>query len=135
MADHEGETSGAQREKKRRLIAELAPSPHLTAADLDGDTIVTIKGDGREHVGVKQELRGVLYFEEFERGMVVNVTNRTLIKAATGCLYVDELIGKRITLYQSEATLEGKVVPCIRVRGTAPSEKALKLHEQERASA
>jgi len=122
-------------EKKRRLIAELAPSPHLTADDLEGDTIVTIKGDGQDHVGVKQELRGVLFFEEFERSLVVNVTNRTLIKAATGCTYIDELVGKRITLYRSETTMEGKVVPCIRVRGTAPSEQNVKLHAGQKVSA
>ena len=95
---------------------DLCPPPHLTAADLNGgDLTVTIKRVGFADVGEAKETKGVIYFEEFGRGMVVNATNRKRIEGWHG-LETDEWTGKKITLYPSETEYGGQTVECIRVR-------------------
>lgn len=95
---------------------DLCPPPHLTAADLnDSDVEVTIKSVGFAEVGEAKDTKGVVYFEEFTRGMVVNSTNRQRIEGWHG-LETDDWIGKKITLYPSETEFGGKTVECIRVR-------------------
>lgn len=105
-------------EKKRRM-SELAPAPHLEAADLEGDTVVTIRGFDWHPVGKERVIKGVLYFAEFERGMVINKTNRVILQHLFGNV-LDAIVGQRITLYVAETTFEGKLVPCLRIRGQRP---------------
>lgn len=99
---------------------KLCPSPHLEAADLNGsEKIVTIKSVGFSLVGQEKQNKGIVTFEEFDRGMVINRTN---LKRVIG-LYggdTDIWIGKQITLYPSETDFQGKTVPCLRVRDKAP---------------
>lgn len=96
---------------------DLCPPPHLTAGDLSGDTVVTIKSFDRKEVGEEKEERGVIYFEEFKRGMVVNRTNLKRIEDLLGKADdVTEWVGKKLTLYPTETAFKGKDVPCIRVR-------------------
>ena len=96
---------------------DLCPPPHLCAADLSGDTVVTIKGFDIKEVGADKEIKGVIYFEEFTRGLVVNKTNRERIEGLHGKVDdVTEWIGKKITLYASETEYGGQTVDCIRVR-------------------
>lgn len=95
--------------------SELCPSPHLSAADLSGDTVVTIKGVAFKEVGDKKEMKGVLFFEEATRGMVVNRTNLKRIISLHGS-ETDGWNGKKITLYPSETDFGGETVACIRVR-------------------
>lgn len=103
--------------ERKVLAGEIYRSPHLTAADLTGDTVVTIKSFelDKEVGGTKKELRGVIYFEEFSRGLVMNKTNTVRVRDLHGKV-VNDWVGKKITLYESEASFEGKTVPCIRVR-------------------
>lgn len=94
---------------------ELCPPPHLEAADLEGDTVVTIKAIDFALVGEEKQRKGVIFFEEFPRGMVVNRTNLGRIIGQHGN-ETDEWTGKKITLYPSETDFGGRTVPCIRVR-------------------
>lgn len=94
---------------------ELCPSPHLEAADLEGDTVVTIKSCTFHEVGKEKETKGVIFFDEFDRAMVVNKTNRVRIEGHHG-FDTDDWIGKTITLYASETDFGGQTVPCLRVR-------------------
>ena len=94
---------------------ELCPSPHIAADDLDGDTQVTIDRVDFHEVGDEREKKGVLYFREFVRAMVLNRTNLTRIIAQHGN-DTDTWTGKQITLYPSETDYGGKTVACIRVR-------------------
>lgn len=120
--------------EKRRLMTELAPSPHLEAADLEGDTVLTIKGWEKHPVGPEEQIKGVIYFEEVERGLVVNKTNRVILQHLFG-RYIDEIIGKQVTIYPTETQFQGKLVPCIRIKTTAPAPADVKLHEQKQKSA
>jgi hypothetical protein len=98
---------------------ELCPPPHLEAADLgeeNGDSLeLTISKVGFDEVGEEKVTKGVVYFEEFSRGLVLNRTNGKRIIAQLGN-ETDDWTGKRITLYRSETDFAGKTVPCIRVK-------------------
>ena len=64
---------------------ELCPPPHLEAADLDGKEItVTIDHVGFADVGQESVTKGVVYFTEFSRGLVLNRTNTKKIAALHG---------------------------------------------------
>jgi hypothetical protein len=93
----------------------LCPAPHIEAAELKGDTPVTIKGVKFAQVGEEKVERGVVVFDEFDRGLVLNRTNLKRIIALHGN-DTDDWVGKKITLYPSETDFAGRTVPCIRVR-------------------
>lgn len=94
---------------------ELCPAPHLEAADLAGDTSVTIKGVTFAEVGEDKERKGVVLFEEFPRALVLNRTNLKRIIRQHGN-ETDGWIGQTIVLFPSETDWGGRTVPCIRVR-------------------
>ena len=94
---------------------KLCPSPHLEAADLPGDTELTIASVTFEEVGSEKVRKGVVHFEELERGLVVNRTNLKRIVGHHGD-ETDDWPGKKITLYPSETDFQGATVACIRVR-------------------
>lgn len=104
-------------------VTELCPSPHLEALDIGdkiGDgKIVTVKDVAIKEVGAEKEKRGVVFFEEYTRGMVLNKTNSRTIAGLYGP-DTDKWKTKKIELYRSEASFQGKTVPCIRVRDTRP---------------
>lgn len=101
--------------------SELCPSPHLEAADLAGkDVVVTIAKVGFSIVGKEKVNKGIVFFSEFDRGLVLNRTNTKRIIAMYGN-ETDAWKDKKITLYQSEADFNGNTVPCIRVRDTPPT--------------
>jgi hypothetical protein len=104
-------------------VTEFCPSPHLEPLDI-GDKIgdekvLTMKAVQVETVGSDQVRKGVLFFEEFNRGWVLNKTNSRTIAALHGN-ETKQWKGKRITVYRSETPFAGKTVPCIRVRETKP---------------
>lgn len=95
---------------------KLCPAPHLEAADFPTDTEVTIKNVAiKDDIGEDKVTKGVVFFEECDRGMVLNRTNLKRIIAQHGN-ETDEWAGKKITLYPSETDYGGRTVPCIRVR-------------------
>lgn len=106
-------------------VTDLCPSPHLEALDV-GDELgdaktVTMKSVEIKTVGADQVRKGVLYLEEFDRGLVLNKTNSRAIADLFGA-DTTEWIGKKLDLYRSETSLDGKIVPCIRVRATKRKE-------------
>lgn len=104
----------------------LFPTKYVSAGDLQGcEVVVTIRQVAREKVENKDgtDLKGVMYFHEFEKGMILNKTNGERIMALYG-RETDHWIGSRVTLYPSETDMQGKVVPCVRVREQAPRNDA-----------
>ena len=95
---------------------KLCPAPHLEAADLNGEDItLTVKGVRFALVGSERVEKGVIDFEDSDRGFVLNRTNLKRIIAMHG-RETDDWVGKTITLYPSETDFAGKTVACIRVR-------------------
>ena len=96
--------------------SKLCPAPHIEASELAGkDVEVTIKEVGFGLVGVEQVEKGIVYFDEFDRGFVVNRTNlKRLIRLHGND--TSKWVGQKVTLYPSETDFNGSTVPCIRVR-------------------
>lgn len=105
-------------------VTELCPSPHLEAMDLGDEigasAVVTIDRVELKTVGAEQVRKGVVFFKEFERGMVINKTNSRTIAGLYGS-NTDDWIGERITIYRSETSFQNRTVPCIRVKDTVPA--------------
>lgn len=107
---------------------QLFPSKWLSAAELvdeDGDaadmilTIKTCKLESLEVPGQPAVEKPVLYFEEIEKGFVLNKTNGKSIAALYGN-DTDDWEGKPVTLYATEVNFQGTMTPTIRVRSMAP---------------
>jgi len=95
---------------------------HLAKEDLEGKEVtVTIKNAKEEMIGNEEEGREqkvVVYFEEFEKGLVLNVTNFNAIKdACDGSDDDDDWAGVKGTLYVDQnITYAGKRVGGLRLR-------------------
>ena len=113
------------------------PSNYLKAADLDDqDVTLTISKARMEDIGQgnKKEEKLIIYFEEEEKGVVLNKTNANVLTEAYGD-ETDDWIGEPVTLYEKQVEFEGKEVPAIRMkipkRGKATNEKARKPKEDD----
>lgn len=96
--------------------------PTLT---MKGVKVVALEGDDG-----KAKDRGVLYFSETDRGLVLCKTNAICIAAMFGP-DTDAWAGKRLTLHATEVQLGREKVPGIRVKGSpdidAPKDVEVKL--------
>lgn len=98
--------------------SEMVQSKFLRKEDIDDDTRVTIKGVKLEDMGQQgaQEQRWVVYFREFPKGMVLNVTTIRVLEAAFGD-DTDQWIGKPCLLYvDPNVSFQGRVVGGLRIR-------------------
>lgn len=104
-------------------IQNAFPSKWLKSGDIpeDSDMLLTIARVEVETVGQgdEAEQKPVIYFEETEKGMVLNKTNAdTISKLHTP--ETDNWIGKRIALFATEVDFAGKQTLALRVRLRAP---------------
>jgi len=94
--------------------------PYLRAGHLAGEVhTVTIKAVRAEMVGREEDKRPVIYFAEFDKGMVCNKTNARRIVALYGG-DTDTWPGCRLLLYPTTCEMGGEEVDCIRVKPQAP---------------
>jgi hypothetical protein len=103
-------------------IDQMFPSKYLKAGDCEeADLILTIANVKFEELGQgdKAETKPVIYFDEAEKGLVLNKTNATTIAELHGRT-TEQWIGKRIAIYATEVEMGGKVSMGIRVRLRAP---------------
>ena len=107
----------------------LYDKDYIGALDLqDRDVTVTITrviGGSLTSVGGRKARKPVIYMKGTEKGFAVNATNGKTIATMYGT-FVEEWLGKRITLYKSMTRSpqgEGDV-ECIRVRPQIPAAKA-----------
>lgn len=105
-------------------INNAFPSKYLKSGDLpeNGDLALTIKEVSLETVGqdADAEQKPIVYFDETDKGMVLNKTNALTIAN----LYGPETsgwTGKRIALFATEVDFAGKQTLAIRVRLRAPA--------------
>ncbi len=101
-------------------INSAFPSKYLKAdADVDDDgRIFTIKGVKVENVGKDDdaESKPVVYFEETDKGLVLNKTNANFIVTILGDDDTDAWKGQQITLIATDVEYQGKLLRGIRVR-------------------
>jgi hypothetical protein len=106
-------------------ISEMHPSKWLSAGDLDDqDVIVTVSGCTQENMGNSDrgddEYKWILWFEELDKGMVMNVTRTNVIAKVLMSDNTDDWIGKKITIFPSETIYKGETKATIGVRSKPP---------------
>lgn len=99
-------------------LNDAFPSKYLKASDFpeEGDQEVTIERIALEEIGRDRQTKPVIYFEEFQAGLVCNVTNARVIARVLESQEFDDWIGRKITLYRTETDFQGDIVDAIRIR-------------------
>lgn len=118
-------------------MGKMFPSKWLAAADLnDSDLTVTINSVTEELVGQGEqaEYKWVCYFQECEKGMVLNKTNAQAIAAIYGD-DTDDWLGRPVVLFPTEVDFGGKKVEAIRVKSKATLALAQKARKPQPAQA
>jgi len=87
---------------------------YLKASDIKQPTALTMKEVRIEQLSDREKL--VVYFDEIEKGFVLNKINTTRIIKQTGSSDTNTWPTHKITLYATEVEYDGKDVPCIRVQ-------------------
>lgn len=106
--------------------SEMYPSKYLSADDIDGEVVVTIKSvrmeTMKDNEGQEQE-KPVVFFKESQKAMVLNKTNADRIFEQVD-EDTDNWPGKQITLIVESVTAFGETKWAIRVKPTRPAPKA-----------
>jgi hypothetical protein len=111
-------------------VSQMIKSNYLKASDLlgtDGDydeAEVTIRRVGEEELpGNDDTEKWVVHFDEYDKGLILNVTNTRKIAQLCGDLSED-WIGKRVRLYVAPVSFRGEEVPAIRIKAPRKSTTA-----------
>jgi hypothetical protein len=102
--------------------SEIYPSKFIRAEDIDGTLTVTITDAVLEEVGSLKVEKLVIYFKEFPKPLICNVTNFKRIVKLHGD-DTDLWIDKKITLFRTTTEFQGEEIPAIRVRDRVPAAK------------
>lgn len=116
-------------------INDLFPSPYIAAADVENKPVVTIKQFTKKTMKNRDgedEVKPVIYFNELEKGMVLNKTNADIIASLYGGV-LEEWIGERIQLHAVMVEAFGKRALAIRVAEQKPVADKGKLIERYQA--
>jgi hypothetical protein len=98
---------------------ELFPSSYFKAGDLPPNGLpVKIQMVNKELVGQGAEAKekGVVYFVNQQKRLVLNTTNFDLIGDALGSFDTDDWAGRAIILVAEKTRFQGKVTDCVRVK-------------------
>ena len=112
-----------------RSLSEAFPSKYLKAIDLENQeaiaTISKVTSEVLENDGKKEE-KAVVYFEGFDKGLVLNKTNGLSIAEIAGSEVFESWPGACICLFTMPVQFGSKLVEAIRVKrppapATAPA--------------
>jgi len=103
-------------------VSHLTQSKYLKHQDLDGPKLLTVRGIKLENVAFKgepEEKKGVMYFEELDKGLVLNKTNLKLAEKVFDSDDTDDWIGRQIVLYvRDDIEYAGEIVSGLRLRAS-----------------
>ena|SRR3990167_1107376 len=108
-------------------LEDLFPSKYLKASDAEqSDLVLTIKEIKMEEMNGDngKEQKPVVYFQELEKGLVLNKTNKETIQKLHGNI-ISELVGKKISLFSTEVQSFGEMTLALRVRLKIPQVPAV----------
>ena len=101
-------------------IGEMKESKYIKKEDVGQGKLVTIADLQQQNVAMEDqppEMKWIIHFHEFSKGMVLNWTNVQLIAKALGTEETDEWKGKKIVLFEDANVSVGvKLTGGIRVR-------------------
>ncbi len=104
-------------------INAMFPSKYLKKEDLPEPKAVTIKGfSSAEMDGDNGEKENVviIHFNEFDKGMVLNKTNKNLMVVLLGTDQIEDMIGKQIGLHNDvTVSFGGKIIGGLRFMALA----------------
>lgn len=111
---------GANQKKENKLnVSALKQSKFLTQVEVGKGTLLTIREIVQDNVakeGAPEELKHIMFFEELEKGLVLNSTNGNLIASFLGD-ETDDWTGHQVVLYSDPSIMfGGKRVGGIRCR-------------------
>jgi hypothetical protein len=99
-------------------LSELMPGRFFKAEDVKTPRTVTISSIDRGNIAKEDEkadVKTVMYFEEDERGCVLNRERAADLEEVLGTDDTDEMIGKKITLTVGSTLFKGKKTPCVKI--------------------
>ena len=101
-------------------IGEMKESKYIKKEDVGQGKLVTIADLQQQNVAMEDqppEMKWIIHFHEFSKGMVLNWTNVQLIAKALGTEETDEWKGKKVVLFEdANVSFGGKLTGGIRVR-------------------
>lgn len=118
LSSPEGPELKTEVDNMKESIGEYFPSKFLKADDVKVDTTVTISELKEEKVG--EDTKPVIYFEEVDKGLVLNKTNSLKIAKILGSDKPIDWPGKKIVLCTALVTYKSEEVPAIRVKEFVP---------------
>ena len=105
-------------------ISRLFPSKYLKADDVEDGETVTIKEVMVEAVGMDQEDKPVIYFDEHPKGCILNKTNAQSVAKVYGD-EEDDWFGKKLVLMTVPSrTPAGEATTSIRMKPVPAKKKA-----------
>jgi len=113
-------------------ISAAFPSEYLKAADLQGQNVRVVI-DRVEMRDVGDDTKPVVFFQNKNKGVVMNKTNANNIAIAYGD-DTDDWTGKEVILYEAMVDFQGRSVAAIRIRPPAAKDRpkpALKVATQQ----
>ena len=106
-------------------VSELSNSKFLKQGDVPQPQLVTIKDITKENVAPAnqpQKMRGVMYFEELTKPMVLNTTNLNICQQIFRSGNTDDWTGHKIVVFvDPNVPFAGEIVGGLRLR--APKAK------------
>lgn len=100
-------------------IHSYRESKFLKKDDITRDTLVTIKRVENENAGTEEapENKPCLYFQELDKGMILNWTNLQAAADACGSEMTEDWPGKQVVLYvDPNVSYQGKRTGGLRIR-------------------
>ncbi len=102
----------------------MIPSKFLKKDDFEQPQVCTMRTVKLEEVGQDGETRWVLYFNEHDKGMVLNTTSIRLLESTYGD-ESDEWTGKKVKVYvDPNVAFAGKIVGGLRLAGPSKPKAA-----------
>ena len=114
-------------------ISEMLPSSYLKQSDFDENgLIVTVARVDNKNVAKEDELpehKWIVYFNEYEKGMVLNSTNIQALAKACNSDDTDDWTGKEVVVYVDPTVgYGGKVTGGLRIKRYAQPQAPARSH-------
>lgn len=107
--------------KARRFLGS-----YLQKEDVPDPVIVTVASSSEESLDENEKAKLILYFEEFEKGLVCNVTNINTLIDIFRSDETDDWVGKKAVLFVDKGVMyAGKRVGGLRLRPASNEELEL----------